>query len=147
MNIQSTKPQAFAPASRLSNQDNFTFSENKGNAITEFIKDNPYRTLADVFDVGIGVPAALGASLGAGDAVPVLAVGGALIHGFSAFGHLAVASENSSWGREALAKSQSVTAAGDALSALGLGLAAAGVGPLSLGFIAAGVVTSTLASQ
>ena len=147
MNIQSTRNFPSKPAVRPAVAgESATFAPNLGqNKVIDFVQQQPFRALTDVFDLGVGVPVALGADLGSGGTLEVLAGVGAVVQGTAALVEGAAALHSLDRGDKAQARHFGLRAAGDALTAAGLGMAAAGVGPVSLGFIAVGTLTATLA--
>ena len=113
---------------------------------SKFVSDNPGRVFLDVADISVGAPLALQADFGSGAGLMKGAgfvLGG--IHAFSAINNTAIALSNSEAGYNQAAKRYGMEAAGDALSAVGAFAAVAGSGPVSLGFLLAGSVLSTIA--
>lgn len=147
MNIQSTRNFPNRPAPRpAAADDSLTFTPNLGqNKVVDFIQQRPFRSLTDVFDLSVGVPVSLGADLGSGGVLQGIAAVGAVAQGGAAFFEGIAALHHLDRGDSAQARHFALRATGDALSAAGLGLAAAGVGPVSLGFLAVGTLTATLA--
>lgn len=130
-----------APNSSPSNKSDW------GSKLVSTVAEHPILFTADAVDLGAGLANAMSAASGTGGDVlkgTGFVMGG--YHGVKAFVHFVNGVTNADMGYSREAKSEFTKLAGETLIATGHFCAAAGVGPVSLGFLGLGLVVTNAAT-
>jgi len=118
-----------------------------GAKVVSTIAEHPILFTADAVDIGAGLANATSAVSGAGgDVLKGTSFVMGAYHGVKAFVHLVNGVTNADMGYTKAAKTEFSKLAGEALITTGHICAAAGVGPVSLGFLGLGLVVTNAAT-
>ncbi len=109
-----------------------------------YVAEKPMRTLTNASNLGFAVPLALGANFSAGHPlVQATVFVGMAGHALNALVTGETSLRESDHGRTVSARKLGTQAMGDLLTAVGLGAALAGAGPVSLVFLGTGTLLAT----